>query len=513
MFGVLKKKLQEAIGSFSKKAEKEAEVVEDIKEVEEVVVLKEKHVSKPTKPDKKEEHKKEPVKKEEKSPAIKEKKPTTEAEEKKELKKEAHAEKKQKETDHRKEVEISHGKKAVHEIKEIKTAEQSLGDKKHHVPSHKIEDAIATPVVHEIKLETKPEIKPGIKEEKKEERKKEKRGFFDKLFKKKEPEKKSDVIIEKKNESQGEIKEVAEEKKIIDETEAEKPKNIFEHISDSISKVTLSDAKFEELFWDLELSLLENNVAVEVIEKIKSDLKVELTTKKLPRGGLDKKVFESLARSIEGLFDAKEIDLIQTVKEKKPYVIVIVGINGSGKTTTIGKLIHLFKKNNLDCVVGACDTFRAAAIQQLEAHTTKLEVKLIKQDYGSDPAAVAYDAVEHAKAKGKDVVLIDTAGRLHSNANLMAELEKVIRVVKPDMKIFVGESIAGNDVVEQVKLFNERVGIDAIILAKADVDDKGGAAISVSYVTGKPILYLGTGQGYDDLVEFSKEKIMEQIGL
>ena len=259
--------------------------------------------------------------------------------------------------------------------------------------------------------------------------------------------------------------------------------------------------------------MLENNVAVEVIEKIKNDLKEDLVNKKIPRKSLDIKVISSLKKSIEDLFDVKQINLIKEISKKKPYIIAVIGINGSGKTTTLAKIAHLFQQNKLEPVVAACDTFRAAAIQQLEEHTKKLGVKLIKHDYGSDPAAVAFDAVKHAQSKNKDVVLIDTAGRLHSDKNLMQELEKIIRVAKPDLKIFVGESIAGNDVVEQVKYFNDKVGIDAIILAKADIDEKGGAAISVSYITGKPILYLGTGQSYDDLTEFSKDKLIEQIGL
>ena len=213
------------------------------------------------------------------------------------------------------------------------------------------------------------------------------------------------------------------------------------------------------------------------------------------------------------MFNVDQINLIKESSKKKPYIIAMIGINGSGKTTTLAKIVHLFQQNKLKPVVAACDTFRAAAIQQLEEHTNKLGVKLIKHDYGSDAAAVAFDAVKHAESKNKDVVLIDTAGRLHSDKNLMRELEKIIRVAKPDLKIFVGESIAGNDVVEQVKYFNDKVGIDAIILAKADIDEKGGAAISVSYITGKPILYLGTGQNYEDLTEFSKDKIVEQIGL
>ena len=200
-------------------------------------------------------------------------------------------------------------------------------------------------------------------------------------------------------------------------------------------------------------------------------------------------------------------------KEEKPFVIAFFGVNGSGKTTTIAKIADLLNKNKISCVLAASDTFRAASIEQLQIHADRLRIKLIKHDYGSDPAAVAFDAVKHAKAKNIDVVLIDTAGRLHSNVNLMDELKKVVKVAKPDLNIFVGESIAGNDCVEQAKTFNEAVGIDGIILAKADIDKKGGAAISVSYVTKKPIIYLGMGQEYFDLKEFEPNLIVEGLGL
>ena len=189
------------------------------------------------------------------------------------------------------------------------------------------------------------------------------------------------------------------------------------------------------------------------------------------------------------------------------------GINGSGKTTTIAKMTKMLLDKKLKVVIAASDTFRAAAIHQLQEHADKLGVKLIKHDYGADPAAVAFDAIKYAEAHGIDVVLIDTAGRLHSNVNLIDEMKKVARVAKPDMKIFVGESITGNDCVEQARSFNEAIGIDGIILAKADVDEKGGAAVSVSYITKKPILFLGTGQGYDDLTPFRSELIVESLGL
>ncbi len=299
--------------------------------------------------------------------------------------------------------------------------------------------------------------------------------------------------------------------------EPEEKKRFFTKITETFTKFNLSEEKFEELFWDLEVVMLENNVAVEVIEKIKTDMKKELLAGKISRKGVDELIMTTLRNSIIDLFDVQGRDLIAEIKKKnktgKPYIITIIGVNGSGKTTSIAKLTHLFQKSGLSAVLAASDTFRAAAIQQLEEHATRLNTKLIKHDYHSDPAAVAFDAIKYAEAKNMNVVIVDTAGRLHSNTNLMRELEKVVRVCNPDIKIFVGESITGNDCVEQAKEFDRVAGIDAIILAKADIDEKGGAAISVSYVTGKPILYLGTGQTYDDLKVFDANIIIESLEL
>jgi len=292
-----------------------------------------------------------------------------------------------------------------------------------------------------------------------------------------------------------------------------KKKSIFSKVKEKFVRFKLTEEAFEELFWDFELALLENNVAMEVIEKIKTDLHEQLTKENLTRKSVEEVLLDSLKKSLEEILDIESFDMIKKIKSKKPFVISIVGVNGSGKTTTIGKLIRLFQKNNLSVVVAAADTFRAAAIHQLQEHTDKLGVKLIKHDYNSDPAAVAFDAIKHATAKEIDVVLIDTAGRLQSNSNLMDELRKLIRVNKPDMNLFIGESITGNDCVEQAVAFNDAVGIDAIILSKADIDEKGGTALSISYVTKKPILYLGTGQTYDDLKPFDKEDILNSLGL
>ncbi len=278
-------------------------------------------------------------------------------------------------------------------------------------------------------------------------------------------------------------------------------------IKKSISTKKINETQFEEFFWDLEVVLLENGVAVEVIDKIKEDLKVDLVNTPLQRGKIEAIIRESLRKSMKEIFSIPTFNLMDKAKMKKPLTILILGVNGTGKTSTIAKLIHLFQENHLRCVIGAADTFRAGSEEQLKVHADKLNVKLVKHQYGADPAAVAFDTKKYAESHGLDIALIDTAGRLHSNANLMDELKKVVRVVQPDIKLFIGESIAGNDVVEQAKEFDKAVGIDGIILTKLDVDEKGGAAVSVSYITGKPILYFCVGQEYKDLETFSIERM------
>lgn len=303
---------------------------------------------------------------------------------------------------------------------------------------------------------------------------------------------------------------VIEEKPIEEEPKKE---GFFKKLKKSVTTKKINDSQFEEFFYDLELALLENNVAVEVIEKIRDSLKMDIVNISIEKKEIDNIVENSLKKSLEEIFDVEKIDLAKKINDKEDvFLIVFVGVNGSGKTTTIAKIANMLKEKGISCVLAAADTFRAAAIHQLEEHGEKLGLKVIKHDYGSDPAAVIFDAVKHAKAKGVKVVLADTAGRQHSNVNLVEEMKKIVRVNNPDLKIFVGESITGNDCVEQARNFNEAVGIDGIVLSKADVDDKGGAAVSVSFVTGKPILYIGTGQEYKDLEEFDKENIMKSLG-
>ena len=264
--------------------------------------------------------------------------------------------------------------------------------------------------------------------------------------------------------------------------------------------------------------LLENNVALEVAEKIIKELKEEIVGKEFLKKEIEGQINETIKKILQDIL-IEPFNLIEKIKEKsedqskEPYVVLFCGINGTGKTTSIAKIAQQLKDNNLTCVIAAADTFRAAAIDQIKQHGEKLGIKVIANEYGSDPASVAFDAIKYAKKNLINCVLIDTAGRMHSSKNLLQELEKITRVTKPDTKIFVGEAITGNDAIEQVKSFNFSIGIDGIILTKADIDEKGGTSLSVGYVTKKPILYLGTGQEYEKIEVFDKNKFIEKLGL
>ncbi|MEK6917930.1 MAG: signal recognition particle-docking protein FtsY [Nanoarchaeota archaeon] len=312
-----------------------------------------------------------------------------------------------------------------------------------------------------------------------------------------------------------EIKEKIEAKQETSYVEEEPEKRgFFSKVFSKISKIKISEKDFEEYSEDLKMLLIENNVAFEAADKIITELEKEIIGKEILKKELESEIKDSLRKIIEKiLVDPFSIEGKIVDKKEKPYVILFCGINGTGKTTTIAKLAHNFKKQGLSCILAAGDTFRAASIEQIKKHGEKLGIRVISQDYGADPAAVGFDAINYAKKNYIDVVLIDTAGRMHSEKNLLKELEKIAKVCKPDLKIFVGESITGNDSIEQIKSFNETIGIGGIILTKADTDEKGGTALSVGYVTKKPILYLGIGQGYDSLIPFDKRKFLDDLGL
>ncbi len=287
-------------------------------------------------------------------------------------------------------------------------------------------------------------------------------------------------------------------------------KTIFQKIKSTFS-YKISEAGFNEIFDDLEFLLLENNAALEVVENIRKKLAEKLIGKEVPQNKVEGEIRQELKNVLNEILIEPDnpLDIIKI--SKKPFVILFFGINGTGKTTSIAKIAYFLKKAGLKVVLAASDTFRAASIEQLNEHAKKLDIVLIKHDYGADPAAVGFDAIKYAKAHKIDVVLIDTAGRMHTKANLIEEMKKIERVTKPDLKLFVAESIAGNDAVEQAKTFNEAIEIDGTILSKADIDEKGGTIISVSYATKKPIFYLGVGQGYEDLELFNKQKFIESL--
>ena len=298
--------------------------------------------------------------------------------------------------------------------------------------------------------------------------------------------------------------------------EPETKKSFLKKITSKISKIKISEKEFKVYEEELETLLLENNVALEVAEKIIKELKEKIIGRELLKKEIEDEIKDAIKEIIKEIL-ISPFDLKEKIKEKvlsrEPYVILFCGINGSGKTTTVAKIAEFLKKNNISCVLAASDTFRAASIEQIKKHGDKIGIKVISAQYGSDPASVAFDAIQYAKKNLVHTVLIDTAGRMHTAKNLLKEIEKISRVTKPDLKIFVGESITGNDAIEQVKSFNWQIGIDGIILTKADIDEKGGTALSVGYVTKKPILFLGTGQEYDAIEVFDKEKFIEKLGL
>jgi fused signal recognition particle receptor len=297
----------------------------------------------------------------------------------------------------------------------------------------------------------------------------------------------------------------------------EKLRQGLKGIVNRINSAGLTEKDLDPILWDLQLQLIGNDVSVEVAEKVCSELKERLLGEDVPRfGDKSKLIHDSLKASLESVMNGSgSMDLLKLVSEAKtrgePFVVMFVGINGTGKTTTIAKMSRLLMDEGFTVVLASADTYRAGAIEQLEEHGRRLGVRVIRHRYGSDAAAVGFDAVEHAKAQGVDVVLIDTAGRMQTNRNLMDELQKMKRVVQPDLTIMILDSLIGNDATEQAMTFNEQVGFDAAVLTKVDADAKGGSSLSVSYLTGKPVIYVGVGQEYKDLQPFDVEWFAERL--
>ena len=278
-------------------------------------------------------------------------------------------------------------------------------------------------------------------------------------------------------------------------------------------KTVIEEEDLQKHLDDLELALLssdvEMGVAQEILEGVKENLTGQTRRRLSSTGNL---VRDALREALYDVISVGQFDFDERVAAAdKPVVIVFTGVNGVGKTTTIAKLSEWLEERGLSSVMANGDTYRAGANEQIREHAENLDRKLISHEQGGDPAAVIYDAVEYAEAHDIDVVLGDTAGRLHTSNDLMAQLEKIDRVVDPDMTLFVDEAVAGQDATNRAREFNDAAEIDGAVLTKADADSQGGAAISIAHVTGKPILFLGTGQGYGDLERFDPDVIVDRL--
>jgi fused signal recognition particle receptor len=471
VFGFLKKKLKEGIDKITKtiseKEEKKIEeAVEEVKKEEQIEEPKKELVEEVEK-EIEAEIKETPSEKaeviEEKLPEL-EKKIVEDIEKK--VKEEIKAEEK-----------IKEAKEVIETTREIEQIDEERLYEKEELFEKKAEEKLIAPEEVEVAKEEEVVEKTEPQEKKK--------GLLGRLFKRK--------------------------PKVEKPVEERVDKGIIEKIKKKITEKKIEEEDVKDILKDLEMSLISSDVALEASEKIINDLRSNLVGNFIKRGEIENVVKKSFKDSITEILKVEGFDLLEKVKTKKPFLIVFLGFNGSGKTTSIARIGHLLKKDGLKCVFAAADCFRAASIEQLEEHGRNLGIEVIKHDYGADPAAVIFDAVKHAKAKDIDVVLADTAGRSHANLNLMDELKKIIRVNNPDLKILVLDALTGNDIFDQCKLFNDAVGVDGLILTKADVYEKGGAAISASFTIKKPILYLGVGQEYENLEKFDSDKIVEKL--
>ena len=298
-----------------------------------------------------------------------------------------------------------------------------------------------------------------------------------------------------------------------DEADGSEPSTFQRAKAFATGRIIIEEADLEEPLWELEMALLESDVEMSVAEQI-------LDTVRETMLGESRRQVETTGELVEqALHDALlevigvgQFDFETRIEEAdKPVTIVFTGVNGVGKTTTIAKLSQWLGDRGYSSVLANGDTYRAGANEQIAEHADRLDRELIAHEQGGDPTAVIYDAVEYAAANDVDVVLGDTAGRLHTSDDLMSQLEKIDRVVEPDLTLFVDEAVAGQDAVTRAREFDSAAEIDGAVLTKADADTSGGAAISIAYVTGKPVLFLGTGQGYEDLRRFDPEALVDDL--
>jgi fused signal recognition particle receptor len=291
----------------------------------------------------------------------------------------------------------------------------------------------------------------------------------------------------------------------------------FAAVSSTVREKELTEEQLDKVVFDFQIALIESDVAQSVAEALTKEVERSLTGAKVDRSAnLSEVVSERLTTSLQFAFaKAGSVNLLDNIREKKktgePYAILFLGINGTGKTTSVAKLANYLKNNGVTVAVAAGDTHRPGAIEQLTEHADRLSLKTVSQRYGADPAAVGRDGMLYARSHHIECLLIDSAGRMQTNQNLMEEMAKIVRVVKPDFRVFVADALTGNDAVSQAELFSQHVGFDGAILTKADADVRGGAALSIVYSTGKPVIFLGVGQGYDDLVPFDSDKFLDSL--
>jgi len=274
-----------------------------------------------------------------------------------------------------------------------------------------------------------------------------------------------------------------------------------------VSEKDISDALSE-----LEMTLLTSDVALPVTDAIIAHVRANLI-------GKHRKIGQSVDALVVGALKSALLEVLGTgfslvdfIKaHDRPVKILFTGVNGTGKTTTVAKIGAYLKKQGFSVVIGAGDTYRAGATEQISVHAERIGIKIIQHQEGADPSAVLFDSVQYAVSHKLDVVLADTAGRFHTKSNLMNQLEKIRRVMKPDLIVYVDEAVAGNDAVIRAAEFDRTVGADAIVLTKADMDSRGGAAISIAHTIGKPLMFLGTGQRYEDIIPFEPAKVVDEL--
>ncbi len=297
----------------------------------------------------------------------------------------------------------------------------------------------------------------------------------------------------------------------------ERLRNGLTKLVDKVATTELKAETLHPILEDFKLDLIKNDVAISVADHLSEQLETQLDGVEVKRLQNKRETVRKHLRHVllDILTVNESIQLVDVVEKKKqlnePCVVLFVGINGTGKTTTIAKVAKHLINQGYSVVLACSDTYRAGSIEQLQEHANNLDVRMIKHQYGSDAAAVAYDAVSHAEARGLDAVLIDTAGRLQTDRNLMNELQKIKRVINPDLTILTVDALTGNDAATQAEEFHRKIGINGTILTKVDADVKGGSALSVTYLTSKPILFIGTGQEYGDLQMFNPEKFTNMI--